>query len=48
MLNKFARQTQKLTGFQQRMFSTPTPELIAQLKEMGITNKEVVYNPSVA
>lgn len=48
MLSKFAQRTQKLAGFQQRMFSTPTPELMAQLKEMGITNKEVIYNPSVA
>ena len=46
MLSKFAQRGQKLVGYQQRMFSTPTPELMTQLKEMGITNKEVIYNPS--
>jgi hypothetical protein len=44
MLSKVSR-SHRLTVSAMK-FSTPTPQLLAHLKELGIKTKEVIYNPS--
>ena len=45
MLSSFRARGRQMLPLQRKAFSTPTPELMSQLKAMGINAKEVVYNP---
>jgi hypothetical protein len=50
MLSKAAVHAKNLSGFYAksglRFFAAPTQELIDNLKKKGITNKNIVHNPT--
>lgn len=48
MLSKSLSKSQRIAQTQMRLFGVPPKELQNHLKQLGITNKNVVYNPTVA
>jgi len=46
MLSKNFSKSQRIAQTQMRLFAAPPKELQNHLKQLGITNKNVVYNPT--
>jgi len=46
MLSKSLRKSQTIAQTQMRLFGVAPKELQNHLKKLGITNKNVVYNPT--
>ena len=46
LTKKLSTSTSRITQTQIRLFAAPPKELQNHLKQLGITNKNVVYNPT--